>query len=100
VLWFYCVQDVAAAGCQRTLRVLPARRSVVAGAPLAVRVVGHDDRGRSRAVAGAAVRLGGGVALTGADGRAEVRPAATGRQALTAEKPGLVRSLPVAVTVR
>ncbi len=49
VLWFWC--RLGAGGCQRTLAV---RR---AGGPGRLRVVGHDDFGRARRVAGALVTV-------------------------------------------
>ena len=99
LLWFWCVQN-RSRGCQRTLEARPERATVAPGAPLRVTVRGYDDSGRGVAVAGALVRLGGGQALTGADGVAVVTaPAAPGVLRATAEHDGMVRSFPERVVV-
>lgn len=94
VLWFWC--ELGADGCQRTLDVRPARRAVVAGAPVTVTVRGHDDDGRGVPVEGARVRLGSAAAVTGPDGRAVLEmPAGRRRVELRATRTGMVRSFPV-----
>lgn len=98
VLWFYCV--MGARGCQRTLEVRPAARTVAAGAPLPVTVRGYDDRGRGRPVAGATVTLGPARTVTGADGTAVLTaPAASASLALVATRPSMVRSFREVVRV-
>ena len=99
VLWFWCVKDVQDL-CQRTLAVTPATRTVLAGAPLRVTVRGHDDNGAGAPVAGATVRMGAAVALTGADGVATLTAPAAGRYGVQAERAGMVVSFPARVTVR
>lgn len=91
VLWFWCR---SASNCQRTLEVsAPARADP--GQSVAVVVRGYDDSGRGVAVAGAEVALGDARATTDADGRATLTaPAQTGSHAITATRPGLVRSFP------
>src|SRR4051794_1979667 len=66
VTWFWCV--MARSGCQRTLTVVPSARRAAPGAPLRVNVLGYDDSGHAKRIAGAAVSLGGSHAVTGADG--------------------------------
>ncbi len=97
VLWFWCVKDAADA-CQRTLETASAR-TVAPGAPLAVTVRGYDEAGKGVAVAGATVRLGAATAVTDAGGSATVIAPAAGSYRLRAEKPGMVVSFPVRVTV-
>lgn len=102
VLWFWC--RMRATGCQRTLEVKPATRSVRAGEPLTVTVSGNDDRGRGVAVAGAGVTFAGQRATTDSAGRATLTaPASPSASTATAEvqavKPGLVRAFPVDVKV-
>jgi len=60
-------------GCQRTLAVTPAVRSLARGARLRVTVTGYDDAGLGARVRGATVRLGGARARTGAGGVALLR---------------------------
>jgi hypothetical protein len=97
VVWFWCV--LRTGGCQRTLSVRAPRRAA-AGAALTVTVIGHDDAGRGRPVAGATVALAGLTATTSAGGRATLpAPMTAGRHALTATASGLVRAFPEAVTV-
>jgi hypothetical protein len=99
VLWFWCVKD-AADSCQRTLQVVPERRTSAPGAPLRVTVRGYDDNGSGVLVEGATVRLGGATAITGADGSATLAaPAAAGRYRVRAEKPGTVLAFPVRLAV-
>jgi hypothetical protein len=98
VLWFWCVKD-AADECQRTLETSSAR-AVAPGAPLAVTVRGYDEAGDGVRVAGAAVRLGGATAVTGADGVATLTAPAAGTYRVRAEKPGLVVSFGERVVVR
>ena len=98
VLWFWCVSG--SGGCQRTLAVVPAARSVAPGAALRVTVRGYDDSGRGIAVPGATVRFGDSVATTGDDGTAVLTaPAGAGRHRLVAERPGMVRSFAERVAV-
>ena len=97
VLWFWCVKNPADE-CQRTLATSSAR-SVAPGAPLAVTVRGYDEAGRGVRVAGATVRLGGAVAVTGADGVATVTAPAAGRYRVRAEKAGMVVSFGERVVV-
>ena len=100
VLWFWCV--MGAKGCQRTLVVTAARRSVRQDEAIVVTVTGNDDRGKAVPVAGARVTFQAGQAVTGPDGGAtlpatEATPA--GGAAVSATAPGLVRSFPANVTV-
>ena len=97
VLWFWCVKDPADA-CQRTLETSSAR-SVAPGAPLPVTVRGYDEAGKGVLVEGATVRLGSAVAVTGTDGVAWLTAPAAGNYRLRSEKPGMVLSFPVRVTV-
>ena len=98
VLWFWC--RLGPRGCQRTLVVRPAAHRVAPGAPLAVRVVGYDDAGRGRPVAGARVTLGRRSALTGRGGRATLVAPRAGRHALRATRRGMVTAFPERVVVR
>jgi len=96
VLWFWC--RLGTGGCQRTLAV---RR---AGRGGRLRVVGHDDRGRPRRIAGAIVtvrsRRTGRRAFGRTDGRGEVRirgmDASRGLVA-SARRAGMVPALPALV---
>ncbi len=98
VLWFWCVKDRTDA-CQRTLETASAA-TVAPGAPRAGTGRGSDADGTGRARPGATVTLGGATAVTGPDGVATVTaPAAPGKLALEATKPGLVRSFPRTVEV-
>jgi hypothetical protein len=99
VLWFFCVFDVGANTCQRSLRALPDTGGGT-GAPLHVRVRGYDNRGRSVAVPGATVRLGADSALTDAAGVAQLAAPKGGRQKLFTTKDGMVRSFPIEVDDR
>jgi hypothetical protein len=99
VTWFWCELQ-ASGGCQRTIEVRPARRTVGPGETLRVTVRGYDDFARGVAAAGATVRLGSVTTATDAQGVAllTVGPR-TGRLRLTATRAGLVRAFPVTVTV-
>lgn len=100
VLWFYCHAD-AAQHCQRTLTVFVSARRVSSGARLRVHTESFDDQGRSVAVAGASVALGGVSTRTGRDGDATVTaPLAPGRYALAASSGGLVPAIPIPLRVR
>lgn len=99
VLWFWCLQS-RGGQCQRTLEARPERTTVAPGAPLRVRVRGYDDAGRGVLVAGARVRLGAALAVTGADGVATVIAPAAGSARVVAENDGMVRSFPRRVVVR
>jgi hypothetical protein len=105
LVWLYCRQDPGSGGCQRSLRIRPARRSGLAGEALAVQVSGYDDRGRRLAIAGARVSLAGGrepirSAVTSADGSALLTLPGAGRYELAATAAGLVPSFPVRIRVR
>lgn len=97
VEWFWCR---VATSCERTLAVAPARRSVVAGARLRVRVKGYDDLGRGIAVGGARVTLGRASARTGRDGVAVLTaPARRGAYLVRATRRGLAAGFPERVAV-
>jgi hypothetical protein len=99
ITWFWCEQDQSG-GCQRTLEVRPERTSAAPGEALRVTVRGYDDQGDGIAVAGATVRLGSAIAVTGADGAAVLTvPAAAGTLRLQAERDGMVRAFPREVAV-
>ena len=103
--WLYCKQDRGTGGCQRSLRVVPARRSGLAGGPLSVRVFGYDDRRGRIPVPGARVGLTAGdeeitSARAAADGSALLTLPGAGRYELSATAGGLVPSFPVTVRVR
>ncbi len=98
VLWFWCVKD-AADRCQRTLEVTRAGKPVMAGGPVSFSVRGYDDFGRGVPVEGASVRLGDSAALTGADGSLTLMAPAAGTYAVRAERPGMIVSFPLRVTV-
>ena len=93
LLWFWCDMQ-ASLGCQRTLEAAPDRDAVAPGELVRVTVRGFDDYGRGVPVAGATVRLGAAVAVTGPDGVATVPVAGTGRLPLTATADGMVPSFP------
>jgi hypothetical protein len=63
-------------------------------------VIGYDNDGRSRGVAGALVRMAAATALTDGDGRASVVAPAAGRVTLWAERARDVPSFPERITVR
>jgi hypothetical protein len=103
--WLYCEQDLESGGCQRSLRVVPARQSGRAGESLSVRVFGSDDRGARRPVPGARATLRSGrreiaVAVTGADGSALLTLPGAGRYELAATSAGLVPAFPVTIRAR
>jgi hypothetical protein len=105
VAWLYCRQQADAVGCQRSLRVVPAKRRGLAGESLHVRVLAYDDRGRGRAAAGARVTLRAGrteitAARAGADGAALLTFPGPGSYALEASAEGLVPSFPVRIRAR
>lgn len=99
VLWFYCVFDVAARSCQRTLRVTPASTRGAVGGTLRVHVTGYDNEGRSVPVGGAEVRLGSVSVTSDRKGIALVPLEAAGKRSVTATKKGTVPSFPVPVTI-
>jgi hypothetical protein len=99
LLWFYC--QMGAAGCQRTLNLVPRSATVAAGASLSVSVTGSDDQGSSSPIAGATVSLGSSTASSTSDGVASLTaPAVPGRYELSASGAGMVPSFPTAVLVR
>jgi hypothetical protein len=98
VLWFWC--EIDAGRCPLTLEVRPAATRVRPDAALAVRVVGYDDFGARRGIAGATVRLGSSVAITDGLGVARVTAPASGAARLVAEREGMVRSFPRRVVIR
>jgi hypothetical protein len=105
LIWLYCKQDPDNGGCQRSLRVVPAKKSGQAGESLTVRVFGFDDKRARQAVAGARVTLTAGEkeitsAVSGADGSALLTLPTAGRYELAATAAGLVPSLPVAIRTR
>ena len=105
VAWLYCRQQADGGGCQRSLRVLPAKRSGLAGESLRVRVLAYDDRARRRPAAGARVTLRTGraeitAALTSADGTALLTLPGSGSYLLEASTDGLVPSFPVRIRTR
>jgi hypothetical protein len=100
VLWFYCLFDVRASSCQRTLGLRPSTVSASAGEPLRVRVRSYDNDGRARPEGGVTVRLGSASALTDAQGGCLLTLPKSGRYRLEAEKAGTVAAFPVPVQVR
>jgi hypothetical protein len=105
VAWLYCRQGAESGGCQRSLRVRPAKRSGLAGESLHVRVFAYDDRARRRPAAGARVVLSAGdteitSAVAGADGTALLTLPGPGTYALAATADGLVPAFPVTVRSR
>jgi hypothetical protein len=98
LLWFWCLRATA---CQQTLALGSPSATPGRGAPFTVTVLGYDDNGRGRPILGASVRLGGEVVRSGAGGLATLTaPAAPGRYAISASKPGLVPSFPLEAIVR
>jgi hypothetical protein len=63
-------------------------------------VIGYDNEGRSRGVAGALVRMAAATALTDKDGRASLIAPPAGRLTLWAERAGDVPSFPERITVK
>jgi hypothetical protein len=100
VLWFYCVFDVAARSCQRTLRVTPTSARGAVGGILRVHVTGYDNEGRGVSVAGAEVRLGSASVKSDRKGIAQVPLRAAGKGRLTATKAGMVPAFPAPVTIQ
>jgi hypothetical protein len=105
MVWLYCEQDVESGGCQRSLRVAPAKKSGLAGASLTVRVFGYDDKRARRAVPGARVTLRAGrevitSSIAAADGSALLTLPGPGRYSLAATADGLVPSFPVTIRTR
>jgi hypothetical protein len=105
MVWLYCQQDLETGGCQRSLRVVPAKKSGLAGASLVVRVFGYDDKRARVPVEGARVTLTSGrdeitSADSSADGTALLTFPAPGRYALAATAAGLVPSFPVTIRTR
>jgi hypothetical protein len=101
----YCEQDRETGGCQRSLRVLPSKRSGLAGGSLNVRVFGYDDKRVRRPVSGAEVSLSAGrkeitAAVTSANGSALLTLPGKGRYDLAATAAGLVPSFPVSIRTR
>jgi len=93
VLWFWC--RLGGRGCQRTLSV---RRAGTAGR---LRVVGHDDVGRARRIAGARVTVRSRRTGRRASGRTNRRGEVTIRGmdasrglVASASRPGMVPALP------
>ncbi len=97
VLWFFCRQG--AKGCQRTLEATPDRKEAPIGVDVRITVRSYDDRGKGAPAAGVAVHMGSASAVTGADGVAVITTAEAGRQEVTADKDGMVRSFPREVRV-
>ena len=99
VLWFWC--QAQAGGCQRSLEVLSTSATATPGSSLVVTVRGRDNEGRSSAVAGAVVTLGGDLVSTDANGNATlIAPPAPGSYTLSASRTGLVPSFPGTIVVR
>jgi hypothetical protein len=75
VTWFFC--HMKASGCQRTLTVKP---QALGGGQVRVTVKGFDDRGKSRAAAGATVHAGSATATADSNGVATLTvPAGTAK---------------------
>jgi hypothetical protein len=105
MVWLYCKQDRETGSCQRSLRVVPAKKSGLAGASLAVRVFGYDDKRARLAVPGARVALTSGrteitSAVSAADGSALLTLPGPGRYSLAATADGRVPSFPVTIRTR
>jgi hypothetical protein len=98
LLWFWCRQGRR--GCQRTLGVRPAARTVARGSVVRVRVTAYDDFGAGVPAAGATVRVGRATARAGANGVAAVRvPRRSATLSVMATKSGMVRSFPIRIRV-
>lgn len=91
LLWYWCTR---ASDCQRTLAVT----TRVSGTATQFHVVGYDDNGHGRAVAGATVHVGTRTAVTNAHGWARLT-LTVGRYQLYATKAGMVRSFPSTVGI-
>jgi hypothetical protein len=105
LVWLYCEQQPKSGGCQSTLRIVPAKRSGLAGESLRVRVLGFDDRRRKRPVPGATVSLTAArkeitSAVAAADGTALLTLPGAGTYELAATAPGLVPSFPVRIKTK
>jgi hypothetical protein len=96
VTWFYCRMNPKTNSCQRTLVAKP---EALGGGMLRVTVRAYDDRGKSRAAAGASVHAGDTTATTDSAGIATFS-APAGATGVYAQKPGAVRSFEEAVVVR
>lgn len=97
VTWFWCISEEGE-GCQRTLEL---KATSTSPGSATVRVRGYDNAGRGIDIEGASVIASGSsaaAATTDARGVATL-PTGPGKVTFTAEKDGLVRSYPVAVTV-
>ena len=86
VTWFYC--HMGATGCQRTLAVTP---QALGGGQVRVTVRAYDDRGKSRAAAGATVHVRSATATTDSRGVATLTTS-PGAASVFAQSKGLVRS--------
>jgi hypothetical protein len=86
VTWFFC--RMGANGCQRTLGVTATARGA---GQVSVTVRAYDDRGKSRAGAGATVHVGSITAKADAHGKATVT-VSPGTRKVYAQSKGLVRS--------
>ena len=99
VLWFWC--EARGGGCQRTLVLSPTGATVTRGGSVTLAVYGADNEGRLAYEPGATVTLGGHRVTAGAYGHATLSaPAAPGRYAVTAMRPGAVPSFPGTIVVR
>jgi hypothetical protein len=99
VLWFYCLFDVRASSCQRSLSLRPEARAGRAGGLLRVSVRGYDNDARPRGEQGVTVTLGSASALTDSGGKATLTLPARGTYLLEAAKPGTIPAFPVSVRV-
>jgi hypothetical protein len=86
LLWFWCVR---AGACERTLAV-----TYAAGR---FKVIGYDDNGHGKAIAGATIHVDNLTATTGSDGTAVLILAAA-KHTVYATKTGLVQSFPLSFT--
>jgi hypothetical protein len=91
LLWFWCVDATA---CQRTLATMIAFDA----AGMRVHVLGYDDNGHRRSIAGATVHVGQLTAVTDGSGWATFT-LVPGQYRVYATKPGLVPSFPTQVGV-
>jgi hypothetical protein len=86
VTWFYC--HMGSSGCQRTLAL---KAVALGGGQVRVTVRAYDDRGKSRAAAGATVHVRGTTAKTDSHGDATLT-ASPGTANVYAQSKGVVRS--------
>jgi hypothetical protein len=93
VTWFYC--HMGSSGCQRTLAV---KARALGGGQVRVTVRGYDDRGKSRAAAGATVHVGSATAKADSHGGATLT-ASPGVRKVYAQHKGLVRSFTERIAV-